>query len=213
MEIGEELYNRFRDGDDTAFDRILKLYYDGLLFFVTRYVRDVSTAEDVVIDTFLELLMHRSRYNFKTSLKTYLYTIARNKSLNVLKRKSRTDVALDSVGDNIADLHTIDSHMIDSERKRVISEALAELPEEMRSCIILVYFEDMTYEETAKIMKKSRKQIDNLLYRAKASLKNISGEAGKEHLKKSKKNSTADISQPTASVAARAVLLRRLRSE
>ena len=179
MEIGEELYNRFRDGDDTAFDRILKLYYDGLLFFVTRYVRDVSTAEDVVIDTFLELLMHRSRYNFKTSLKTYLYTIARNKSLNVLKRKSRTDVALDSVGDNIADLHTIDSHMIDSERKRVISEALAELHEEMRSCIILVYFEDMTYEETAKIMKKSRKQIDNLLYRAKASLKNIIGEAGK----------------------------------
>ena len=176
MEIGEELYNRFRDGDDTAFDRILKLYYDGLLFFVTRYVRDVSTAEDVVIDTFLELLMHRSRYNFKTSLKTYLYTIARNKSLNVLKRKSRTDVALDSVG------HTIDSHMIDSERKRVISEALAKLPEEMRSCIILVYFEDMTYEETAKIMKKSRKQIDNLLYRAKASLKNIIGEAGKELL-------------------------------
>lgn len=149
---------------------------------MTRYVRDVSTAEDVVIDTFLELLMHRSRYNFKTSLKTYLYTIARNKSLNVLKRKSRTDVALDSVGDNIADLHTIDSHMIDSERKRVISEALAKLPEEMRSCIILVYFEDMTYEETAKIMKKSRKQIDNLLYRAKASLKNIIGEAGKELL-------------------------------
>lgn len=52
----------------------------------------------------------------------------------------------------------------------------------MRSCIILVYFEDMTYEETAKIMKKSRKQIDNLLYRAKASLKNIIGEAGKELL-------------------------------
>ena len=72
--------------------------------------------------------------------------------------------------------------MLDSERKRVLSDALAALPEEMRSCIILVYFEDMTYEETARVMKKSRKQIDNLLYRAKASLKNIIGEAGKELL-------------------------------
>ena len=182
MENGEELYSRFRDGDDAAFDLILKLYYDGLIFFVTRYVRDVSSAEDIVIDTFLELLMHRSRYNFKVSLKTYLYTIARNKSLNFLKRKSRTDVGLETVESNLADLKTIDSHIIDSERKRVVSDALASLPEEMRSCIILVYFEGLTYEETAKIMKKSKKQIDNLLYRAKTTLKNIIGEAGKELL-------------------------------
>ena len=100
----------------------------------------------------------------------------------------------------------------------VISEALAKLPEEMRSCIILVYFEDMTYEETAKIMKKSRKQIDNLLYRAKASLKKHH-RRGRQRtimrtLEEVKKRTRPQIyrSRPQ-SVAARAVQLRRLRSE
>ena len=47
------------------------------------------------------------------------------------------------------------------------------LPEDMRTAVYLVYFEDMTYREAAKVMKKNRKQIDNLLYRAKKELRNI----------------------------------------
>ena len=50
--------------------------------------------------------------------------------------------------------------------------------EDMRAAVHLVFFEEMTYEEAAKVMKKNRKQIDNLLFRAKKELRAILGEDG-----------------------------------
>lgn len=54
----------------------------------------------------------------------------------------------------------------------------AKLSEDMRVVIHLIYFEEMTYDEAAKVMKKNRKQVDNLLYRAKKELRIILGEDG-----------------------------------
>ena len=59
------------------------------------------------------------------------------------------------------------------ERKRVVNAAVAGLPEDMQVVIHLIYFEEMTYEEAAKVMKKNRKQVDNLLYRAKKELRRV----------------------------------------
>ncbi len=59
-----------------------------------------------------------------------------------------------------------------------MNAALEKLPEPMRTAVHLVYFEGMTYEEAAKVMKKSRKQVDNLLYRAKAAMRADLGEEG-----------------------------------
>ena len=55
---------------------------------------------------------------------------------------------------------------------------MAKLSQDMRVAVHLVYFEEMTYEEAAKVMKKNRKQIDNLLYRAKKELRIILGKDG-----------------------------------
>ena len=67
---------------------------------------------------------------------------------------------------------------LSSERKRLIHAAIARLPEDMRVAVHLIYFEEMTYEEVAKVMKKNRKQVDNLLYRAKKELRIILGKDG-----------------------------------
>ena len=61
---------------------------------------------------------------------------------------------------------------------RKVHTAVATLPEDMRVVVHLVYFEEMSYEEAAKVMKKNRKQIDNLLYRAKKELRIILGKDG-----------------------------------
>ena len=60
-----------------------------------------------------------------------------------------------------------------------MSRALADLPADMRSAVHLVYFEELSYEEAAKIMKKSKKQLDNLLYRARAHLREELSEKAK----------------------------------
>ena len=72
--------------------------------------------------------------------------------------------------------------VLDDERKRVVGLAISELPEDMQTVIHLVYFEGMTYKEVATVMKKNRKQIDNLLYRAKKELRIILGEDGEDLL-------------------------------
>ena len=68
------------------------------------------------------------------------------------------------------------------ERKRLLHKALSELPREMQAAIHLVYFEELSYMEAAKVMKRSVKQVDNLLYRSKAMLRSILGKEGADIL-------------------------------
>ena len=68
--------------------------------------------------------------------------------------------------------------VLSDERKRIVHNAIEKLSDDMRVVIHLIYFEEMTYDEAAKVMKKNRKQIDNLLYRAKKELRTILGKDG-----------------------------------
>ena len=63
-----------------------------------------------------------------------------------------------------------------------MNAALAHLPQDMAAAVRLVYFEEMTYAEAARVMGKKSKQVDNLLYRAKRELQGILGEEGMELL-------------------------------
>ena len=170
MDIGESSYRRFLDGDKDAFDTVLRLYFDSLTFFINRFVRDVHTAEDLAIDSLFELIAHPRRYNFKTPLKTYLFAIGHNKAVNYIKRHSRV-VSLDLTEVGLADEKSLEEELIRDEEKLSVSRALRELPSDMRAAVHLVYFEELSYDEAARVMKKSKKQVDNLLYRAKTRLR------------------------------------------
>lgn len=183
MDNGASSYRRFLDGDESAFDEIMKELFHSLVFFIDRYVHDVHTAEDIAIDAFSELIVHKHRYNFKVTLKTYLFTIGRSRALDYIKhRKVINLVELSDAQDLPNDEKTLEEAILADERKRILNDAISKLSDDMRIAIHLVYFEGMTYAETAKIMKKSRKQVDNLLYRSKRTLRNIIGEEGKQLL-------------------------------
>lgn len=183
MDNGASSYRRFLDGDQSAFDEIVKEYFHGLVFFVDRYVQDPYTAEDIAIDALTDLVVHRHRYNFKTSLKTYLFMIGRSRALDYIKHckvirfeeLSQADEQTDSKQD-------LESIVLSDQRKRAVSSAIAKLPSDMQAVIHLVYFAQMTYDEAANILKKNRKQVDNLLYRAKKELRIILGEDGEQLL-------------------------------
>ena len=172
MDNGASSYRRFLDGDDSAFDEIMKELFDKLVMFVNCYVRDLYAAEEIAIDTFSDLVVYRHRYNFKVTLKTYLFMIGRCRALNYIKRRKKTAYAeLDTqqiASDAAAEP---DRALFESESKKELYSALEQLPDDMRAAVTLVYFEEMSYEEAAKIMKKSRKQIDNLLYRGKKQMR------------------------------------------
>lgn len=123
---------------------------------------------------FTELIVHPRRYNFSVSLKTYLYMMGRSRALNYLKKQKRyTLLDIAEVEEWLADEKKLEAQILADERKSLVNGALKQLPTDMRIVVHLVYFEELSYEDAAKIMGKNRKQIDNLLYRAKSMLRTI----------------------------------------
>ncbi len=179
MDNGASSYRRFLEGDESAFDEIMNSLFGELLFFINRYVKDFHSAEDIAIDTFADLIVHKNRYNFKVSLKTYLFMIGRSRALDHIKHRRLIKFEeLEKAGDIADGERTLEEKFLIDERSRALHYAISKLPLDMQSAVHLVYFENMTYDETAKIMKKKRKQIDNLLYRAKKELRIILEEGG-----------------------------------
>jgi RNA polymerase sigma-70 factor (ECF subfamily) len=179
MDNAASSYRRYLDGDESAFDSVMKELFDPLVFFIDRIVRDTAAAEDIAMDAFADLIVHRHRYNFKVTLKTYLFMIGRSRALNYIKHRAKfPSVPLSDAEHLAADRALLEEKLLRDERKRIVSSALASLPEDMRTAVHLVYFEELSYDEAAKVMKKNRKQIDNLLYRAKNALRNAIGKEG-----------------------------------
>lgn len=179
MDNGASSYRRFLNGDESAFDEIMKELFDNLVFFVDRYVHDIHAAEDIAIDAFSDLVVNKHRYNFKVTLKTYLFMLGRSRALNYIKHRKVINFVELTEADNIsAEQKTLEEIILEDERKRIVNNALNSLPDDMRVVVHLIYFEDLTYDEAAKVMKKNRKQVDNLLYRAKKELRIILGKDG-----------------------------------
>ena len=169
---GESSYRRFIEGDENAAREIIKEYKESLIFFIYRYVKNETIAEDIAIDVFAELFTLKRKYNYKSSLKTYLFIIAKSKALNYIRR-SKTIVFTELTGLEADNALTPESHILKDEQNYAIHSAISSLPEDMQRAVHLVYFENMSYEQTAKIMRKNKKQIDNLLYRAKNILRTL----------------------------------------
>ena len=183
MDNGARSYRRFLDGDENAFDEIMEESFRGLVFFIDGYVHDAYLAEDIAIDVFSDLIVHRHRYNFKVSLKTYLFMLGRSRALDALRRRRVMNTAeLREAAELPDEQAALEDAVLADERKRAVHAALASLPAELREAVHLVYFEDMSYDEAARVMRKNRKQVDNLLYRAKRELRIILGEDGERLL-------------------------------
>lgn len=176
---GQAAYRRFVSGDDTAFDEILELYQKSLIFFICGFVHNTAVTEDIAADVFSELILYPSRYNFSVSLKTYLFMLGRSRALDYLRHSSRLRLMpLEDNATDEADYRSLEEELITDEKKRLLNEAILRLKEDYRTAIHLVYFEEMSYEQAAKVMKKTKKQVENLLYRARNALRNDLTEEG-----------------------------------
>lgn len=174
---GAEYYKRFLNGDESAFEEILLDYRQGLMFFINRYVHNVTVAEDIAADVFAEIIFKPKRYNFKVSLKTYLYMIGRSRALDWLRKEpKRSGISFELIArEQSGEARSLEEAVIANEEKRQLYCAMKQLPQDYQTVLHLVYFEDMKYEEAAAVMKKSVKQVENLVYRAKRALKNAMG--------------------------------------
>ena len=177
MDNGASSYRRYLDGDEEAFGDIVKEYFDNLVFFIDGYVHDYAAAEDIALDAFTQLVVNKKRYNFSVSLKTYLFMLGRSRALDYLKHKKKLHIVELSEAMQLAlEEPGLEEQLLRDARKQAVHRALAQLPEQMRAAVHLVYFEELSADEAGKVLKKNRKQVYNLLYRAKAALRGMLGE-------------------------------------
>jgi len=177
MDNGASSYRRYLNGDEEAFAQIVKEYFDGLVFFIDRYVNDPGAAEDIALDVFTQLIVHKHRYNFSVSLKTYLFMMGRSRALDYLRHRGKLTLVELSEAEQIPSSEpTPEEAVLISERSRRVNAAMGQLGEEQRLVLHLVYFEQLSCDQAAKVLKKNRKQVYNLLYRAKNDLRAILGE-------------------------------------
>lgn len=89
MEEDKIKYKKFLQGDNQSLEELMKKYQTNLLFFITRYVKNKEIAEDIYQDVIIYFLENKEKYDFKYSFKTYLYTIAKSRTLNYLKKNKQ----------------------------------------------------------------------------------------------------------------------------
>ena len=172
MDNGASSYRRFLEGDLSAFEEIIDTYKDSLIFFINRYVSNLDLAEDIAADTFATVLLKPEKYNFSVSLKTYLFTIGKNRAIDILRRQTRHGtVSLDVIPADTVSEESFIEELLKSEEKKRLHRAINSLRDEYREAVHLVYFEGMSVSEAAAVMGKGKRQVDNLLYRARKSLK------------------------------------------
>ena len=194
---GYAFYRGFLNGDEAGLEKLLALHGRGLYRFILSYVRDKGIAEDVLQEVFIRLYTLRSfSVQERGSFKSYLYEIAKNESLNALKKRKRMrEISLDALKKDsdprsaVAVRHGFFYHQSQPFRSQTPAESLEEKSEkeelsravfaalscikkEYRQALFLRYFDDVPPKQIAKIMKKDVKQVYNLLTRGRTALKN-----------------------------------------
>ncbi|HPQ39774.1 MAG TPA: sigma-70 family RNA polymerase sigma factor [bacterium] len=168
---------RVRDGDHDAFGELLNRYERQLFVFFLRQFGDEEAARDYVMDTFLRVYRAASRYEPKAKFSTYIYQIARNLAINESRKlQFRRTESLDEIkedgGVQIAgDALDPEAVLELRERQALVQEALRQLPEDQRTILILVEYQDLTYERVSQIMGCSIGTIKSRMHRARQKIR------------------------------------------
>lgn len=153
------------NGDEIAFQQLFDLFANGLLRFTYSILKNKELSEEAVSDVFLKIWTHRNKISRIENFKAYIFTSARNISLNYLN-KERRDRAV-SLEDIIVPLPTNEicpeSELISKELKQAIGEAIDHLPERCKLIYSLAKIEQLKYKEIAEILDISVKTIDHQL--------------------------------------------------
>ena len=172
MDNGASSYRRFLDGDDKGLAEIIRDYSDGLILYLNGIVNNISTAEELMEETFFKIIVKKSKFNGKYSFKTWLYTIGRNTAIDYLRHQSKQlDTSFDELENYVHDEYDLEKLYIVEEQKITVHRALQKLHSDYRQVLWLLYFEGLSNSEAGIIMKKNPRQMKNLTYRAKSALK------------------------------------------
>ena len=171
-----KLVKRVQKGDKGAFDVLVLKYQQKIVNLVMRYVRDPEQAMDITQEAFIKAYRALPRFRGDSAFYTWLYRIAVNTAKNYLaaQRRRPMDIELDLQDPEQYDLHarlketdTPEGVTMGQELRTAVEKAIAALPEDLRTAIILRELDGMSYEEIAQTMECPVGTVRSRIFRAR----------------------------------------------
>ena len=170
-------------GDERAFESLVERHQHRIVGTAAKMLGGEAEAEDIAQQVFVRVWKSAPRYNPSSKFTTWLLTITRNLVFNEMRRRRRAHlVPLDSDdpdrvprGHPDATARSASEEVAEAEMQEAIARAITSLPDAQRMAVVLRRFEEMTYEDIAKVLGTTVPAVKSLLFRARADLK--------EHLK------------------------------
>ena len=175
----EIYYRRYLDGDETGLSSLMEKYGSPLTLYINGYLHDIHESEDLMIDVFSYLFTKRPVIR-EGKLKAYLYQTARHMALRHQSRL-RPSLSLDDLGGELESEMLIEEVVKTKERNAILHFCMKQLNPDYREVLYLTYFEGMSYSQAAEVMGKTVKQITNMVYRGKQSLRGLLKKEGIAH--------------------------------
>jgi RNA polymerase sigma-70 factor, ECF subfamily len=173
------LIKRVQQGDRSAFDLLVVKYQHKILKLIMRYVRDPSEALDVAQEAFLKAYRAAPSFRGDSAFYTWLYRIAINTAKNHLVAAGRRPATFDldlqdpeqfEVFSRLKDLDTPEGIALSDEIRDTVNKAIRELPEDLRTAILLREIEGMSYEEIAQAMECPVGTVRSRIFRAREAI-------------------------------------------
>ena len=166
-DIGDRVWaERIRAGDTAAFELVFRRLTPGLRALTCRYVDSAAVAEELVQDLFFTLWRQRETLELHHSLVTYLYTAARNRALNHLKRDRLARTSDPARLPDTEESPTVEDELAQTELARTIQEAIERLPERTRLVFTMSRQQQLTYAQIAEALGLSIKTVETQMGRA-----------------------------------------------
>jgi RNA polymerase sigma-70 factor, ECF subfamily len=173
------LVKRVQQGDRSAFDLLVIKYQHRILKLIMRYVRDPSEAMDVAQEAFLKAYRAAPSFRGDSAFYTWLYRIAINTAKNHLVSMSRRagqyefdlqDQEQHEALSKLQDLDTPEAIAMSDELRATVNRAINELPEDLRTAILLREIEGLSYEEIAQTMECPVGTVRSRIFRAREAI-------------------------------------------
>lgn len=173
------LVKRVQQGDRRAFDLLVLKYQHKIIKLIMRYVRDPADALDVAQDAFLKAYRALPKFRGESAFYTWMYRIAINTAKNHLVAQKRRPVDFDldlqesepfDVQHLLKDTDTPEGLVLSEEIDKTVKQAIAELPADLRTAIVLREMEGMSYEEIAQTMECPVGTVRSRIFRAREAI-------------------------------------------
>lgn len=168
-----QIWGNLKAGDKKALSYIYTRYFDGLYNYGTRITKDASLAEDCIQDMFIELWDKRETLSNVRNLRSYLYRSLRRKILYKLSAKARQTARedLSCFEIELSDKTHFLNQQVDIEIRKRLASLVGMLTPKQKEAIFLIYYDGLSYEETASVMSLKTKTVYNLIHLAVSKLR------------------------------------------